>query len=84
MAYIEHADLMPILESFPLLEEFHVRGNVEDAYEKIFPTAVRPFRHAALRKLVFESGGLAPALVRAIGDCGASAAAPPDGAGGWP
>jgi hypothetical protein len=47
VAYIEHADLMPILESFPLLEEFHVRGNVEDAYEKIFPTAVRPFRHIA-------------------------------------
>lgn len=65
VAYIEHSDLMPILEAYPQLVGFHVRGS-DFMPEK---PAIRPFRHDALRVLVFESGGLSPAIIRNIGEC---------------
>ena len=66
VSWLNHVDLMPVLESYPLLEQFHVRGGEDDWNPDLH--AVRPFRHEALRTLVFESGGLSPATVRAIGE----------------
>jgi hypothetical protein len=66
VSWINHVDLMPVLESYPLLEELHVRGG-EDQWNP-HQGAVRPFKHEALRKLVFESGGLPPTTVRAVGE----------------
>jgi catechol 2,3-dioxygenase-like lactoylglutathione lyase family enzyme len=65
VAYIEHSDLMPILESFALLEAFHVRGSANFHLEQ---PPVRAFKHEALRTLVFESGGLNPRVFRAVGE----------------
>ena len=67
VAYIEHTDLMPVLESYPLLEGFHVRGSGYDLHGGR-SAAVRPFKHEALRVLVFESGGLSAEIIRAIGE----------------
>ena len=67
VAYIVHQDLMPILESYPLLEEFHVRGSNYDELNES-GDAFRPFKHDALRKLVFESGGLSAEVVRMVGE----------------
>ena len=66
VSWLNHVDLMPVLESYPLLEQFHVRGGEDDWNPDLH--AVRPFKHEALRTLVFESGGLSPATVRAIGE----------------
>jgi len=66
VAYITHRDLMPIFASFPELEAFHVRGSGY-TWEGTMP--FRPFVHAALRTLVFESGGLSPSIIRAVGEC---------------
>ena len=66
VSWLNHLDLMPVLESYPLLEQFHVRGGEDDWNPDLH--AVRPFKHEALRTLVFESGGLSPATVRAIGE----------------
>lgn len=63
-AYIEHGDLTPILRAYPRLEELWVRGRPEQDVPYF-----EPLRHTALRKLVFESGGLPPAAMRAIGEC---------------
>jgi hypothetical protein len=65
VAYIELSDLMPILESFPLLEAFHVRGSANFHLEQ---PPVRAFKHEALRTLVFESGGLNPRIFQAVGE----------------
>ena len=66
VSWLNHLDLMPVLESYPLLEQFQVRGGEDDWNPDLH--AVRPFKHEALRTLVFESGGLSPATVRAIGE----------------
>jgi hypothetical protein len=66
VAYIQHEDLMPVFEAFPALEEFHVRGS---GYSWERKTPFRPFAHSALRTLVFESGGLSPTVIRAVGEC---------------
>ena len=66
VSWLNHVDLMPILESYPLLERFQVRGGEDDWNPDLH--AVRPFKHEALRTLVFESGGLPPATVRAVGE----------------
>jgi hypothetical protein len=66
VAYLEQPDLMPIFAAFPALEEFRVRGNLELGAGL---TSFRALTHGALRTLVFESGGLAPAVVRAVGEC---------------
>jgi hypothetical protein len=66
VSWLNHVDLMPILESYPLLEQFRVRGGEDDWNPR--QRAVRPFKHEALRTLVFESGGLPPETVRAVGE----------------
>ncbi|MEY9895365.1 hypothetical protein ABIA35_005308 [Catenulispora sp. MAP12-49] len=63
-AYIEHGDLAPILRAYPRLEELWVRGCPEQ--ESLY---FEPLRHSALRKLVFESGGLPPTVMRTVGEC---------------
>ncbi|WP_194917129.1 STM4015 family protein [Catenulispora rubra] len=67
LVYVEHSDLTPVLRAFPGLEELRVRG-MPDLSQK----PVRYFeslRHTGLRRLVLESGGLHPDVVRAISAC---------------
>ncbi|HET9170025.1 MAG TPA: STM4015 family protein [Actinospica sp.] len=69
VAYIEHDDVMPILQSYPLLEAFHVRGSGGYGWHENRQAAcIRPFAHEALRTLVLESGGLSPVVVNAVGE----------------
>lgn len=55
---IQQSDLTPVLELFPLLEHLEVRG--KQGWE------LRPFHHAALKTLRFESCGLPADVVRAV------------------
>lgn len=64
VAYMVQTDPTPLLEAFPELEALHVRGSF-DSWQDRLPFA--PFTHTALRTLVFESGGLAPGAIRAVG-----------------
>jgi hypothetical protein len=64
-AYIEHHDLTPILRAYPALEELWVRGRPSGDGVPHF----EPLRHSALRRMVFESGGLPAAAMRAVGEC---------------
>ncbi len=68
VAYIAHGDLMPIFAAFPALEEFRVRGNLGYPGGRYRSARFRALAHPALRTLVFESGGLAPEVIRAVGE----------------
>jgi hypothetical protein len=67
VAYVEHADLMPIFAAFQALEEFRVRGNLGYPGGNE-PARFGPLVHPALRTLVFESGGLSVEVIRAVGE----------------
>lgn len=58
ISWIEHGDLTPVFAAFPQLEVLRVRGsqNLE----------LQPVRHAALRELAFETGGLPAEITRAV------------------
>ncbi|MER6770340.1 STM4015 family protein [Streptomyces bacillaris] len=60
VSWLRMCDVTPVLEAFPLLEEFTVRGCGQEGL------ALRPVRHTALKTLRFESGGLPGDLVRAV------------------
>ncbi|MYR94645.1 MULTISPECIES: STM4015 family protein [unclassified Streptomyces] len=60
VSWLRMCDITPVLEAFPLLEEFTVRGCGQEGL------ALRPVRHTALKSLRFESGGLPGDLVRAV------------------
>ncbi|MEU3464814.1 STM4015 family protein [Streptomyces sp. NPDC006733] len=62
ISWLLMADITPVLEAFPLLEELGVRGGNtgEDAL------ILAPVRHTALRVLRFESGGLPGGVVRSV------------------
>lgn len=60
VSWLRMCDITAVLEAFPLLKEFTVRGCGEEGL------ALRPIRHAALTSLRFESGGLPGELVRAV------------------
>lgn len=60
VSWLKMCDITPVLEALPSLEEFGVRGCGQEGL------ALRPLRHAALKSLRFESGGLPGALVRAV------------------
>ncbi|MCZ4100178.1 leucine-rich repeat domain-containing protein [Streptomyces sp. SID13666] len=62
ISWLLMADITPVLEAFPLLEELGVRGGNtgDDAL------VLAPVRHTALRVLRFESGGLPGNVVRAV------------------
>ncbi|SEK57477.1 STM4015 family protein [Streptacidiphilus jiangxiensis] len=59
IAYLHQCDPVPLLDAFPLLEEFGARGGHQGC---------GPLRHAALRTLRFESGGLPAEVVRAVAE----------------
>ncbi|TWV32596.1 leucine-rich repeat domain-containing protein [Streptomyces misionensis] len=61
ISWLELADVTPVLERFPLLEELGVRGGDR--------LSLRPVRHESLRALRFQSGGLPGSVVRAVGAC---------------
>ncbi|NUR58616.1 MAG: STM4015 family protein [Catenulispora sp.] len=56
VAYIEQEDPGPLLNAFPQLVEFGIRG----------PLVMQPLAHDRLRELTLQSGGLPPATVRAV------------------
>lgn len=68
ISWLQMTDVTPVLEAFPLLEEFRVRGGDSHGLGEE-PLALRPVRHESLRTLVFESGGLPGQVVRAVGAC---------------
>ncbi|MBY8885109.1 STM4015 family protein [Streptomyces sp. PTM05] len=57
ISWIEQTDLAPVLEAFPGLEELGARGGHRE---------FTPVRHANLRTLRLESGGMSAAVVRGI------------------
>ena len=59
ISWIHQGDVTPLLTAFPALEVLRVRG--AEGLE------LQPVRHATLRELAFESGGLPGAVVRAVG-----------------
>lgn len=61
ISWIQHDDLAPLLAAYPALEVLRVRGSEG--------LRVTPLRHAALRELAFESGGLPAAVVRSVVEC---------------
>jgi len=58
ISWITQGDMGPLLDAFPGLEEFGVRGGNE--------LAVPSFRHERLRRLTVETGGLPADVVRSI------------------
>ncbi|MGX1886698.1 STM4015 family protein [Streptomyces sp. NPDC055287] len=58
ISWIEQSDVTVLLNAFPRLLEFGVRGGTG----LVFP----PVRHERLRSLVFESGGLPATVVRGV------------------
>ncbi|MET9875100.1 STM4015 family protein [Actinacidiphila glaucinigra] len=68
VSWLQLTDVTPVLERFPLLEEFGVRGGDSQGLGEE-PLSLRPVRHEALRVLRFESGGLPGAVVRAVAAC---------------
>ncbi|GAB2961100.1 STM4015 family protein [Micromonospora polyrhachis] len=61
ISWIEQEDITPLLAAYPDLEVLRVRGTNG--------LALAPVRHAALRELAFESGGLPASVVRAVAAC---------------
>ncbi|MFD9602065.1 STM4015 family protein [Streptomyces sp. NPDC059970] len=66
LSWLEMADITPVIEAFPQLEELTVRGCGEYMQDQE-RLALRPVQHESLKSLRFESGGLAADVVRAIG-----------------
>lgn len=58
ISWIEQSDVTPVLEAYPLLEEFGVRGGTGLRFPAI--------RHKHLRTLCFEAGGLPGEVVRGV------------------
>ncbi|PJE99709.1 cytoplasmic protein [Streptomyces carminius] len=58
ISWIEQSDVTPVLEAYPRLREFGVRGGTGLVF--------RPVRHEHLRTLRFESGGLPGGVVRGV------------------
>lgn len=61
ISWIKQGDITPLLTAYPALETLRVRGG--DGL------ALVPLRHAGLRSLAFETGGLPPNVIRAVGEC---------------
>ncbi len=68
ISWLQLTDVTPVLEAFPLLEEFGVRGGDSQGLGEE-PLSLRPVRHDALRVLRLESGGLPGQVVRAVAAC---------------
>ncbi|MER7788840.1 STM4015 family protein [Streptomyces sp. NPDC097640] len=65
LSWLEMTDVTPVVEAYPLLEEFVARGC---GYGSDGELVFRPVRHERLRTLRFESGGLPANIVRAVCD----------------
>jgi hypothetical protein len=61
VSWIEQVDPGPLLAAFPRLRVLGVRGSQG--------LTVEPFTHDRLEELTFQTGGLPPAVVRAVGEC---------------
>jgi hypothetical protein len=59
VSWIFQSDPSPVLAAFPALRVFGLRGTTN--------LSMVPLRHAALRELVLQGGGLPPEVVRAVG-----------------
>ncbi|MGY0057077.1 STM4015 family protein [Streptomyces sp. LZ34] len=66
LSWLEMNDVTPVVEAYPLLEEFVARGCGYGGPEE--ELSFRPVRHERLRTLRFESGGLPAEVVRAVCD----------------
>ncbi|MEU9796848.1 STM4015 family protein [Streptomyces sparsogenes] len=64
LSWLEMTDVTPVVEAYPLLEEFVVRGCGYGGDDG--GLSFRPVRHERLRTLRFESGGLPADIVRAV------------------
>ncbi|MCX5401108.1 STM4015 family protein [Streptomyces sp. NBC_00102] len=70
VSWLQLCDVTPVLEAYPLLEEFVVRGGGDTGgAEDAESLRLRPVRHTSLKSLRFESGGLPGHVVRAVGAC---------------
>ncbi|MFJ4776559.1 STM4015 family protein [Streptomyces sp. NPDC088762] len=58
ISWINQGDVGPLLEGFPELEEFGVRGGTD--------LVIPPFTHQRLRSLTVETGGMPAAAVRNV------------------
>lgn len=66
--------LDPLLEAFPNLAELWVRGTPEgiisgNGIGAHIKPLIAPMKHAGLRTLVFQSGGLPASTIRALAEC---------------
>lgn len=61
ISWIKQTDVTPIFQAYPNLRVLTIRG-AEDL-------SLQPVRHASLRRLTFQSGGLPRAVVRAVDAC---------------
>ncbi|HEV3115583.1 MAG TPA: STM4015 family protein, partial [Gemmataceae bacterium] len=61
ISWIEQSDVSPLLKAFPLLEVFRVRGGNHLSFTKV--------KHAALKQLIVEAGGLPRSVIREICRC---------------
>ncbi|MEU4777007.1 STM4015 family protein [Micromonospora sp. NPDC023633] len=61
ISWLTHGDITPLLAAYPSLGVLWVRGAQG--------LRLKPIRHAELRELRFESGGLQAEVVRAVGAC---------------
>ncbi|MFE6281235.1 STM4015 family protein [Streptomyces sp. NPDC057877] len=58
ISWIEHDDVTPVLDAYPLLEELGIRGGTGLRFPAV--------RHERLRTLSFEAGGLPGEVVRGV------------------
>ena len=67
ISWIAQTDVSPLVEAFPRLTEFGVRGSDEMRFpKKTYELAWNVSRHEALRSLAFQTHALAPAVVSGI------------------
>lgn len=65
ISWMTFGSITPILRAFPQLEELVLRGGADEGDTP----SLEPLRHESLRKLTFESGGLAAEVITALGLC---------------
>ena len=69
-SWIYVPELGPVLDVFPNLTELWVRGTPEGMVGAAgIKPLISPTKHAALRTLVFQSGGLPASTIRALAEC---------------
>ncbi|GAA2054587.1 STM4015 family protein [Catenulispora yoronensis] len=69
VAYLALEPVTPVLEAFPGLEQLWVRGTAGTGLSGEEQPLLAPIKHETLCTLVFQSGGLDPLTMRAVGAC---------------